>query len=622
MNRILLSAFALLPAVLLAQPGTAIYTTDADFALGALFNVNFNAPFNNQLQLTFPAETFPFINVAASGRGTVVRINTDTGSVVGEYKTAPVNRSLNPSRTTVDLLGNVWTGSRDEATGSKGSVTKIGVIVGGTRSNADGTPNALGDYLKPPFQYNTCVDRNGDGLIKTSRTLGHILTWSNPGGVDDNGGVSSAEDECILIYKRNSTPNTRHVSVDKDNNVWVAGYPFSPQVFEKLNGATGATLASFNATLVPDISDNIVRGGCGGYGGFIDKDGILWSATISQHRLLRYDTNLPVSPSSGRCIGVTLSYGLGVEPNGDVWNNMWTNNTITKLSPAGAIYGGFPKTTGAGGGRGVAVTPLDSNIWGANSNSNNVTRYFNTGTIRKHIPVGSTPTGVAVDNKGRVWVTNFDGNSVMRINPTGGGDGLGAVDLTISLGFFNNPGVGPANGNPYNYSDMTGTVALGSTSNQGLWDVIRDGGHVGKKWGAVRWNGEPQGAPGNQPAGTVITVEGRAAASLAALSSASYVPLTSGAQTGLIGQFLEVRATLVANPSQQSPILSDLSVTNLACQVDADNDIDIDDINLINAARNAGVSAGDPRDADGDLRVTVLDARLCATRCTKPNCAR
>ncbi len=402
----------------------------------------------------------------------------------------------------------------------------------------------------------------------------------------------------------------------------MAGYPFAPQVFEKLNGATGATMASFNATLVPDISDNIVRGGCGGYGGFIDKNGILWSATISQNRLLRYDTNLPVSPSSGRCIVVSLSYGLGVEPNGDVWNNMWTNNTITKVTPAGGIFAGFPKATGGSAGRGVAVTPTDSNIWGANSSSNNVTRYFNTGVIRKLVPVGAHPTGVAVDNKGRVWVTNFIGNSVMRIDPAGGVDGLGAVDLTISLGSFDNPGVGVRAGNPYNYSDMTGTVALGSTSAQGIWDVIRNGGHAGKKWGAVRWNDEPQGAPGNQPALTEIVVEGRAAASLAALSSTAYLVLTSGAQTGLFGQFLEIRTTLKANPSEQSPILSDLSVMNLSCQVDADADVDIDDIALINAVRNTAVSAGDPRDPDGDLRATVLDARLCATRCTKPNCAR
>ena len=91
-----------------------LYTTDADFDQGTLVSVNHDAPYNDQLQLDSITKPFPFINVAASGRGTVVRANTETGEIVGEYHTAPEGRGLNPSRTTVDLYGNVWTANRDE----------------------------------------------------------------------------------------------------------------------------------------------------------------------------------------------------------------------------------------------------------------------------------------------------------------------------------------------------------------------------------------------------------------------------------------------------------------------------------------------------------------------------
>ena len=84
-----------------------LYTTDADFDQGTLVSVNHDSPNNDQLQLDSPTEPFPFINVAASGRGTVVRSNTETGEIVGEYRTAPEGRGLDPSRTTVDLFGNV-----------------------------------------------------------------------------------------------------------------------------------------------------------------------------------------------------------------------------------------------------------------------------------------------------------------------------------------------------------------------------------------------------------------------------------------------------------------------------------------------------------------------------------
>jgi hypothetical protein len=58
------------------------------------------------------------------------------------------------------------------------------------------------------------------------------------------------------------------------------------------------------------------------------------------------------------------------------------------------------------------------------------------------------------------------------------------------------------------------------------------------------------------------------------------------------------------------------------CDVNSDGRIDTKDINLIFAARNtpaAGID--DPRDADGDLQITVADARVCQQKCTSAGCA-
>jgi hypothetical protein len=85
---------------------TKVYTLDADFHFGVLAGLE---AVSNQLQFqtNLPAQ-FPFINVACSGRGTVARINTTNGQVIGEYLTAPTNTTPSPSRTTVDQFGNVW----------------------------------------------------------------------------------------------------------------------------------------------------------------------------------------------------------------------------------------------------------------------------------------------------------------------------------------------------------------------------------------------------------------------------------------------------------------------------------------------------------------------------------
>ena len=68
-----------------------------------------------------------------------------------------------------------------------------------------------------------CDDRDGSGTIETSTGLGDVRAWTNGGGVDDLGGVSTAADECILFYVRVNSTGTRHVSLDSSGDVWVSG---------------------------------------------------------------------------------------------------------------------------------------------------------------------------------------------------------------------------------------------------------------------------------------------------------------------------------------------------------------------------------------------------------------
>src|SRR5690606_31446075 len=74
---------------------------------------------SDSVMLDPEAAAFRFIWVPASRRGTVIKIDTDTGDVVGEYWTAPVydpeRPSGDPSRTVVDRDGNVWVGNRDDS---------------------------------------------------------------------------------------------------------------------------------------------------------------------------------------------------------------------------------------------------------------------------------------------------------------------------------------------------------------------------------------------------------------------------------------------------------------------------------------------------------------------------
>jgi hypothetical protein len=70
------------PSKVVEIPGDAVYTLDADFARGSAINVVPSTP--DQLQLDETTKAFPSIWVAASSRGTIVKIDTATGDILGE----------------------------------------------------------------------------------------------------------------------------------------------------------------------------------------------------------------------------------------------------------------------------------------------------------------------------------------------------------------------------------------------------------------------------------------------------------------------------------------------------------------------------------------------------------
>ena len=395
----------------------------------------------------------------------------------------------------MDANGNVWAGNRDESSGGLGSIVHIGLQ-----------------------QNSQCVDRNGNGTIETSTGLGDIKPWLNPGGVDDNGGVSSAEDECIIHYTRTSGTNVRTVAVDGNNDVWIGGY--GNRVHEKIDGATGAP--------VPGTAFNL---GCGGYGGLVDGNGVLWSASLSPYAVMRYDT----STSTGACVNLgRYSYGLGIDNDGNIWNSNYTFNSITKIAPDGTILGAFG-TGGATGDRGVTVTP-DNDVWVANSHGSDVSRLSNAGILQAVIPVGNMPTGLSVDAEGKVWVTNYSSDNVMRIDPASN-----TVDLTVSLG----PGA-----RPYNYSDMTGS-SVPAPPTAGNWSVVYDSGAAAAEEWTISWNAA---TPGDS------SISVTASSGTDGMTFGSPQAMSNGGDYPAVGRYVKMEVSFSRASTGESPILYDLTI--------------------------------------------------------------
>ena len=514
-----------------AQAGNFTFTNDADWDTGNFASTNSGPPgADDQVQLDPNIVTqFDFIWVAASGRDGAVLIDIDhvdpdgistladsaagNGAVLGEYRTAPQGQPGNPSRTTVDLNGDVWIGNRNAASGG-GSAVKI-------TSNPGVGPTSTGVWNGATF------DR---------------LEWDNAGGADTNGGTSTADDVAITQYIRTDSTNNRTIAIDKNNNVWIGGLG---NRWHNAYTEDGVKIGGTSTTQE------------GGYGGLIDGNGILWSSDWSNFTIARYDTNAP-DPASSYLGSVTTggsSYGLGIDSGGNIWNSHFNSGTVSKLDSSGTLLGTFNLGLGTGSeSRGVAVTP-DDNVWVASTTKDTVTRLDNNGNVLAQIVVGDGPTGVSVDSNGKVWVTNREDDDVVRIDPT-----TNMVDLRVELG---------SNANPYNYSDMTGSVSGGITNPTGNWvSGAIDSGSALTIWEQVFWNQE---AEGDIPAGTTLDVQLRVADTEAGLAGLAWTPFASGDAVGLQGQYAQIRAvfTRQGTPGAPTPVLSDVTLTTSAIPLPA-----------------------------------------------------
>jgi DNA-binding beta-propeller fold protein YncE len=256
---------ATVEALALVPGPTKTYTTNADFDLGLLFNLNHTVN-SDQLQLNAQISTFPLLWVANSGEDTVSKIDTNTGKEVGRYRTW-FNVGLHdawtgpaPSRTAVDAAGNCYVANR----------------------HFDGRPAEVMKILASGF-----IDRNGNGIMETS-------TDSNNNGVidgselmpliDSNGnGIvdpSEIQDERIAWIVQVGPGNGigRSLSIAPDGSIWVGLY--NSQAYYKLDPTTGAQLAG-PISVAPNRP----------YGSVIDASGILWGSGWNSYNMVKLDTN-------------------------------------------------------------------------------------------------------------------------------------------------------------------------------------------------------------------------------------------------------------------------------------------------------------------------------------------
>ncbi len=362
------------------------------------------------------ADDYSLIWIANSPEGTVSKIDTRTGQELARYYSGPSQGQDDPSRTSVNLSGDV------AVTNRAGGIAKIASVP------------------------ENCVDANGDGTIQTSTGPGDVLAWGT--------------DECVLWYQ--ALPS------DGDNNhgprptawdggagqlgsncngpaesLWVGWWdaPANSGEFRRLDGSTGIIE---DVVSVPDWNGTGTN--YGPYGGAVDGDGNLWAIGLWEN-LVRIDAETLdverwVFPDGAD------PYGIAIDAEGRPWTAGW-EGLITRFDPGTGQF----DTVATSDGRRMRGLQIDRDgvVWiAANSPCGAISVDASSMSILNGniaLPGCIDPVGVSIDVDGSVWLPDREANVAFKLDPV-------TLTSTITSGLLG----------PYTYSDMTG-AGLGLVTN-------------------------------------------------------------------------------------------------------------------------------------------------------------
>ncbi|MBI4701003.1 MAG: hypothetical protein HY744_07570 [Deltaproteobacteria bacterium] len=356
-----------------------------------------------------PGNVQSFIWISNTGEGTLSKVCTVNAQEVARYFTSPQQADGDPSRTSVNLHGDMVVTNRSPKTGTS-SVTKF-----------------AGDIKD-------CVDRNDNGVIDTSFGPAEVKPWG--------------EDECMLW----NTPlgggdiGARATAWDgkEDPETGLGGHVYIGAMMNRtvyqLDGDSGQILGQAVTAL-------------GHYGGAIDNKGNFWTVDMNCTVGLCQIERISVDDlNKHETHAVHCGYGISVDAKGRIWNagmNAFAGGgCVSRFDPATA-ENVWADTGAMDFDRGVAVGIALSagSVWAASTNGDLIQVDMETVKVVKRQHIGAEAmVGVAVDYQGFVWTVSQGGNAAHKVHPV-------SWEITTV----------PIGKEPYTYSDMTGMQ---------LWGVI------------------------------------------------------------------------------------------------------------------------------------------------------
>lgn len=207
------------------------------------------------------------------------------------------------------------------------------------------------------------------------------------------------------------------VGIDSQGNVWVASYY--------------GVVSQFTPTGSPVFGSGITGYGLhSSYGLAIDPQNNVWVPNADSPSTVNKGLGtVTVLNSSGQPVSGTNGFSAGglnspiaiaIDINGTAWVVDYGNARVTLLSGSGTPLSGTAGYTASSLGFPSSVAiDANHNGWIGNQNDGVVTRISADGSQSNGISCCNGPQALAVDQSGYVWASNYYGDSVSLISPTG-----------------------------------------------------------------------------------------------------------------------------------------------------------------------------------------------------------